>query len=67
MRNIKEINIKNCLYYVFDDMINIDVFDSNLLKIEKMSNKIILQITLHTSQLKNKWLWKYLQCKSEHW
>ena len=54
MRNIKEINIKNCLYYVFDDMINIDVFDSNLLKIEKMSNKIILQITLHTSQLKNK-------------
>ena len=29
MRNIKEINIKNQTYYFFNDMINIEVFDSN--------------------------------------
>ena len=37
MRNIKQINIKNCTYCFFDDMINIKDFDSNLLKIDKKS------------------------------
>ena len=37
MRNIKQINIKNCAYCFFDDMINIKDFDSNLLKIDKKS------------------------------
>ena len=41
MRNIKEINIKNRTYYLFDDMINIKDFDSNLLKIDKKSYKNI--------------------------
>ena len=41
MRSIKEINIKNRTYYFFDDMINIKDFDSNLLKIDKMSYKNI--------------------------
>ena len=41
MRNIKEINIKNGSYYFFDDMINIEDFDSNLLKIDKKSYKNI--------------------------
>ena len=35
MGNIKEINIKNRTYYFFDDTININDFDSNLLKIDK--------------------------------
>ena len=34
MRNMKEINIENRTYYLFDDMINIRDFDSNLPKIE---------------------------------
>ena len=39
MGNIKETNIKNRAYYVFNDMINIKNFDSNLLKIDKKSYK----------------------------
>ena len=41
MRNTKEINIKNRTYYFFNDMINIEDFDSNLLKIDKTSYKNI--------------------------
>ena len=41
MGNIKQINIKNRTYYVFNDMINIEDFDSNLLKIDKKSYKNI--------------------------
>ena len=41
MGNIKESNIKNRTYYVFDDMINIKDFYSNLLKIDKTSCKNI--------------------------
>ena len=39
MGNIKEINIKSCTYYHFDEMININDFDPNLLKIDKKSYK----------------------------
>ena len=35
MGQIKEINIENRTYYFFNDMINIEGFDSNLLKIDK--------------------------------
>ena len=41
MGNIKQINVKNQTYYFFSDMINIKVFDSSLLKIEKKSYKNI--------------------------
>ena len=34
MGNIKQINIKNQTFYVFNDMINIEDFDWNLLKID---------------------------------
>ena len=44
MGNIKQINIKNRTYYSFNDMINIENFDSNLLEIEKKPCKNILQI-----------------------
>ena len=37
----KRINIKNQTYYFFNDMTNIKVFDSNLLKIDKKSYKNI--------------------------
>ena len=39
MGNIKEINIKNQTYYFFDDVISIEDFDPNLLKIDKKSYK----------------------------
>ena len=41
MGNIKEINIKNRIYYFFDDVINIKDFDPSLLKIGKKSHKNI--------------------------
>ena len=50
MRNIKEINIKNRTYYFFNDMINIEDFGSNLLKIDKKSYKTLIFITMDTSQ-----------------
>ena len=37
----KRISIKNQTYYFFNDMTNIKVFDSNLLKIDKKSYKNI--------------------------
>ena len=36
---IKELNIKNQTYYFFNDMINIQNFQSNLLKIDKKPYK----------------------------
>ena len=41
MGKIKQINIKNRVYYSFNDMINIKEFDSSLLKIDKKSYKNI--------------------------
>ena len=41
MGQVKAINIKNRTYYFFNGMINIEVFDSNLLKIDKKLNKNI--------------------------
>ena len=38
---IKQINMLNRTYNFFNDMINIKDFDSNLLKIDKMSYKNI--------------------------
>ena len=39
MKSIKQINIKNCPYYFFNDRINIKNFDPNLLNIDKISFK----------------------------
>ena len=41
MENTKEINIKNRTYYFFDDIINIENFNSDLLKIDKKTYKNI--------------------------
>ena len=41
MGNIKQINVKNCTYYFFDDMITSKDFDPSLLKIDKKSYKNI--------------------------
>ena len=61
----KQIEMKNRTYYLYNDIINIEEFNSSLLKIEKKNRtKILIFTILHTSQLKNWWLWKYLRCKS---
>ena len=44
MGQVKEINIKNQIYYFFDDMINIKNFHSNLLKTDK---KLYKDIDIH--------------------
>ena len=41
MGSIKEVNIKNCTYYFFDDIIKIEGFNRDLLKIDKNSYKNI--------------------------
>ena len=42
MCQIKEINIKNRTYCLFDDLINIKNFDPNQIKIDKNSDKNII-------------------------
>ena len=41
MGKVKQIEIKNWTYYFYNDIINIEEFDSNLLKIDKKSYKDI--------------------------
>ena len=41
MGRVKEISIKNRTYYFFNDIINIEEFDSNLIKIDNGSYKDI--------------------------
>ena len=38
---VKQIDIKNWSYYFYSDMVDIEKFDSNLLKIDKKSYKDI--------------------------
>ena len=49
MGKVKQIEIKNRTYYFYNDMINLENFDSNLLKIDK---KRLIFTTLDTLQLK---------------
>ena len=46
MENMKQINIKNWTYYIFNDMIIIKDFDSSLLEIDKNHTKILVFITM---------------------
>ena len=57
MGNIKQMNIKNCTFYFFNDMINMKDFDPNLLKIEKNSYKDIGIYNTGYIKIKNWWLW----------
>ena len=41
MRTLKQINIKNWTYYFYNDIIDLENFDSSLLKIDKKSYKDI--------------------------
>ena len=41
MGTIKQINVKNWTYYFYNDIIDIENFDSSLLKVDKKSYKDI--------------------------
>ena len=41
METVKQINIKNRNYYLYNDVIDLENFDSNLLKLDKKSYKYI--------------------------
>ena len=41
MRTVKQINIKNRTYYFYNDIIDLENFDSSLLKLDKKSYKDI--------------------------
>ena len=48
---MKEIDMKNRTYYSFNDRINVENFDSSLLKIDKKSHtKALIFTTLDISQ-----------------
>ena len=51
MRKVKQIEIKKRTYYFYNDVINIDKFDSKLLKID-----IKLYKDMHYNQIINWWL-----------
>ena len=59
---IKEINIKNRTYYIFDDIINIKDFDPNLLKKKSHENIDIYYISCIT--VKDSFYIKNKHCKS---
>ena len=52
MRTVKEINIKNQTHYFYNDIIDIETFDSNMLKLDKQRTKILIFTILDMSQLK---------------
>ena len=64
MGKIKQIEIKNRIYYFYNDVIDIDEFNSNLLKIDKNCTKTLIFTILDTLQLKILMIVKYSQCKS---
>ena len=62
MGQVKEVNIKNWIYYFFNDMINLNDFYSSLLKIDKKSYKDIDMYYIGTSQSKNLMIMKNIHC-----
>ena len=53
MRSLKQINIKNRTYYFYNDVIGIETFDSNMLKLDKKDRtKILIFTILDMLQLK---------------
>ena len=54
MGKVKQIEIKNLIYYFYSDVINLKNFESNLLKIERNITKALIFIIFDTLQLKKK-------------
>ena len=54
MGTVKQINIKNRTYYFYNDIIDLENFESNLLKIDKKSYKDIGIYNIRYITIKNK-------------
>ena len=53
MGTLKQINLRNQTYYFYNDIINLENFDSSLLKIDKKNQiKALIFTTLGILQLK---------------
>ena len=52
MGTIKQIMIKNRTYYFYNDIIDIEAFDSSMLKLDKNRTKILIFTILDMLQLK---------------
>ena len=52
MGSIKEISIKERTYYFYNDIIDIETFDSKNLKLDKKRTKILIFTILDMLQLK---------------
>ena len=52
MGKTKQIEIKNQTYYFYNDITNIEEFNSNLLKIDKSCTKILIFTIMDISQFK---------------
>ena len=51
MGTIKQIMIKNRTYYFYNDIIDIETFNSNMLKLDKNRTKILIFTIMDTLQL----------------
>ena len=60
MEEVKQKNIKNRTYYFYNDIIDLENFKSNLLKIDKNHTIILVFMTLDILQLKNLMIVKIL-------
>ena len=47
MRKVKQVNIKNCIYYVYNNQINLKDFDGRPLKVDKKNYIYFLQIDIY--------------------
>ena len=52
MKTTKQIDIKDQTYYFYNDIIDIEVFDSNMLKLDKKPTKNLIFTILDMLQLK---------------
>ena len=57
MGSIKEINIKNRTYYFYNDINDIETFDSNNLKLGKKSYKDLNICNIGYVTIKRNWSW----------
>ena len=64
MRTLKKINIKNWTYYFYNDIIDLEDFDSSLLKIDKKSYKDIGLYNIGYITIKKIDDCKNIQCES---
>ena len=52
MGSTKQVNIKHQTYYFYNDIIDIETFDVNLLKIDKKRTKTLISLILDMSHKK---------------